>query len=188
MNQTGTLDALLQEERVFRPLPRQVIEANVNPQEYDAAVKQADYDYLSYWEEAARELDWFRKWNKVLDDSNPPFYKWFTDAKCNIVYNALDRHITTANKNKLALIWEGEAGDTKKFTYYELYRAVNKFANALRSLGIRKGDRVIIYMPPCPRPSSPCWPRPKSGPSTAWSLQGSRPRPCGKESTTPKPS
>ncbi|HKK33291.1 MAG TPA: acetate--CoA ligase [Desulfomicrobiaceae bacterium] len=150
MSDTGTLDALLQEERVFRPLPQQVIEANVNPQEYDAAVKQADYDYLSYWEEAARELDWFRKWNTVLDESNPPFYKWFTGAKCNIVYNALDRHITTANKNKLALIWEGEAGDSKKFTYYELYRAVNKFANALRSLGIRKGDRVIIYMPPLP--------------------------------------
>ena len=150
MNQTGTLDALLQEERVFRPLPKQVIEANVNPQEYDAAVKQADYDYLAYWEEAARELDWFRKWNTVLDESNPPFYKWFTGAKCNIVYNALDRHITTANKNKLALMWEGEAGDCKKFTYHELYRAVNKFANALRSLGIRKGDRIIIYMPPLP--------------------------------------
>jgi acetyl-CoA synthetase len=150
MSEAGTLDALLQEERVFRPLPQQVIEANVNPQEYDAAVRQADDDYLSYWEDAARELDWFRKWNKVLDDSNPPFYKWFTGARCNIVYNALDRHITTANKNKLALIWEGEAGDTKKFTYYELYRAVNKFANALRSLGIRKGDRVIIYMPPLP--------------------------------------
>ena len=150
MDQKGALDSLLQEERVFRPLPQLVIEANVNPQEYDAAVKSADEDYLAYWEDAARELDWFRKWNSVLDDSNPPFYRWFPGAKCNIVYNALDRHITTANKNKLALIWEGEPGDTQKFTYYELYRAVNRFANALRSLGIKKGDRVIIYMSPLP--------------------------------------
>ncbi|MDD2218754.1 MAG: acetate--CoA ligase [Desulfoplanes sp.] len=150
MDQKGALDSLLQEERVFRPLPQLVIEANVNPQEYDAAVKAADEDYLGYWEDAARELDWFRKWNSVLDDSNPPFYRWFPGAKCNIVYNALDRHITTANKNKLALIWEGEPGDTQKFTYYELYRAVNRFANALRSLGIKKGDRVIIYMSPLP--------------------------------------
>lgn len=150
MDQKGALDSLLQEERVFRPLPQLVIEANVNPQEYDAAVKYANEDYLAYWEDAARELDWFRKWNSVLDDSNPPFYRWFPGAKCNIVYNALDRHITTANKNKLALIWEGEPGDTQKFTYYELYRAVNRFANALRSLGIKKGDRVIIYMSPLP--------------------------------------
>ncbi len=150
MDQNGALDSLLQEERVFRPLPQLVIEANVNPQEYDAAVKAGNEDYLSYWEDAAKELDWFRKWNTVLDDSNPPFYRWFPGAKCNIVYNALDRHITTANKNKLALIWEGEPGDTQKFTYYELYRAVNRFANALRSLGIKKGDRVIIYMSPLP--------------------------------------
>ena len=150
MDHNGALDSLLQEERVFRPLPQLVIEANVNPQEYDAAVKMGDEDYLAYWEDAAKELDWFRKWNTVLDDSNPPFYRWFPGAKCNIVYNALDRHITTANKNKLALIWEGEPGDTQKFTYYELYRAVNRFANALRSLGIKKGDRVIIYMSPLP--------------------------------------
>ncbi|NCC25671.1 MAG: acetate--CoA ligase [Deltaproteobacteria bacterium] len=147
---SAALDSLLHEERVFRPLPQMVIEANVNPQEYEAAVRNANEDHLAYWEDAAKELDWFKKWKQVLDDSNKPFFDWFPGAKCNIVYNALDRHITTANKNKLALIWEGEAGDTKKFTYYELYRAVNRFANALRSLGIKKGDRVIIYMPPLP--------------------------------------
>ncbi len=150
MEGKGALDSLLQEERVFRPLPQMVIEANINPQEYTEVVKKTKHDYLSYWEDAAKELDWFKKWDKVLDDSNPPFYKWFTGAKCNIVYNALDRHIETANKNKLALIWEGEPGDSKKMTYYELYRAVNKFANALRSLGIKKGDRVILYLPPLP--------------------------------------
>ncbi|WP_028573831.1 acetate--CoA ligase [Desulfonatronovibrio hydrogenovorans] len=150
MEGKGALDSLLQEERVFRPLPQMVIEANINPQEYSEVMKKTRDDYLDYWEEAARELDWFKKWDKVLDDSEAPFYKWFTGAKCNIVYNALDRHIETANKNKLALIWEGEPGDSKKMTYYELYRAVNKFANALRSLGIKKGDRVILYMPPLP--------------------------------------
>lgn len=150
MEGKGALDALLQEERVFRPLPQMVIEANINPQEYSEVMKKTRENYLEYWEEAAKELDWFKKWDKVLDDSQAPFYKWFTGAKCNIVYNALDRHIETANKNKLALIWEGEPGDSKKMTYYELYRAVNKFANALRSLGIKKGDRVVLYMPPLP--------------------------------------
>ncbi len=150
MDNKGALDSLLQEERIFRPLPQMVIDANINPQEYSSVMKKCEEDYLDYWEEAAKELDWFKKWDKVLDESQAPFYKWFTGAKCNIAYNALDRHIETANKNKLALIWEGEPGDTKKFTYYELYRAVNKFANALRSLGIKKGDRVVLYMPPLP--------------------------------------
>jgi acetyl-CoA synthetase len=146
----GTLDALLHEERVFRPIPQMIIEANVHSQELDMAVKRASEDFLGYWEDAARELDWYRKWDRVLDDDDPPFYRWFVGGKCNIVHNALDRHIETANKNKLALIWEGEPGDRKKFTYYELYRAVNRFANALRSLGIKKGDRVVLYMPPLP--------------------------------------
>lgn len=150
MSQNGALETLLQEDRVFRPLPQMVIEANVNPQTLEVARNQAAEDYLAYWEDAAKELEWFKKWNKVLDDSDAPFYKWFTGARCNIVHNALDRHIKTANKNKLALIWEGEAGDSRKLTYFELYRAVNRFANALRSLGVHKGDRVLLYMPPLP--------------------------------------
>ncbi|WP_461208698.1 acetate--CoA ligase [Desulfocurvus sp. DL9XJH121] len=150
MDQTGALDALLQEERVFRPLPQLVREANVNPQDLERIQELADRDYLAYWEDAAHELDWFKKWDKVLDDSEPPFYRWFPGAQCNIVYNALDRHIETANKNKLALIWEGEPGDQRKYTYYELYREVNRFANALRSLGLAKGQRVVIYMPLLP--------------------------------------
>ncbi len=150
MDQNGALDSLFQEERVFRPLPQLVIEANVNPQELEAFRRQASQDPQGYWEEAADELDWFKKWDQVLDESNAPFYRWFPGGRCNIVYNALDRHIETANKNKLALIWEGEPGDNRKYTYYELYRAVNRFANALRSLGLSKGDRVVIYMPPLP--------------------------------------
>lgn len=150
MGQSGALDALLQEERVFRPLPQMLASANVGPQALQDALRGAEENYLAYWEEAAEDLDWFKKWEQVLDDSNPPFYKWFTGAKCNIVYNALDRHIETVNKNKLALIWEGEPGDTRTLTYYELYRAVCRFANALRTLGVEKGDRIIIYMPPLP--------------------------------------
>ncbi len=150
MNQPGSLDALLQEERVFRPLPQAVAAANVTPKLYEEAVAKADKDYVAYWEEAAEELGWFKKWEKGLDASNPPFYKWFVGAKCNIVYNALDRHIETVNKNKLALIWEGEPGDSRTLTYYELYRAVCKFANALRALGVEKGDRIVLYMPPLP--------------------------------------
>ncbi len=146
----GAVDALLQEERVFRPMPELVRQANVTPQTLEDAERLAREDPMAYWEGAADELDWFKRWDKVLDDSDPPFYRWFPGARCNIVYNALDRHIETGNKNKLAIVWEGEAGDIRKFTYYELYRAVNRFANALRSLGVAKGDRVVIYMPLLP--------------------------------------
>jgi acetyl-CoA synthetase len=150
MEQSGALDTLMQEERVFRPLPQIVMDANLSSQEHEEVLKQSEEDFLAYWEDAAQELDWFRKWDKVLDDSEAPFYKWFPGAECNIVYNALDRHIETANKNKLALIWEGEPGDTRKLTYYELYREVNRFANALKSLGVSRGDRVVLYMPLLP--------------------------------------
>jgi len=150
MEHSGTLESLAQELRVFRPLPQLVIEANVNPQELEAFRRQAKGDPEGYWEEAADELDWYRKWDRVLDASDAPFYRWFPGARCNIVYNCLDRHIETANKNKLALIWEGEPGDSRKYTYYELYREVNRFSGALRTLGVKKGDRVVIYMPPLP--------------------------------------
>lgn len=146
----GAIDALLHEERVFRPLPETLSRANITQHQLAEARAQAEDDHLGYWEEAAEELEWFAKWDKVLDDSDAPFYRWFPGAQCNIVHNALDRHIETANKNKLALIWEGEPGDSRTFTYYELYRHVNKFANALKSLGIQRGDRVVIYMPPLP--------------------------------------
>jgi acetyl-CoA synthetase len=150
MEHSGTLESLAQELRVFRPLPQLVIEANVNPQELEAFRRQAQGDPEGYWEEAADELDWYKKWERVCDDTGAPFCRWFPGARCNIVYNCLDRHIETANKNKLALIWEGEPGDSRKYTYYELYREVNRFAGALRTLGVKKGERVIIYMPPLP--------------------------------------
>lgn len=146
----ATLDALLREERVFRPLPRVVADAVVNPQDVARAREQAGTAPLAFWEEAAEELEWFRRWDGVLDDSNAPFMRWFPGALCNIVHNALDRHIETSNRHRLALIWEGEPGDSRRFTYFDLYREVNRLANAMRSLGVTKGDRVVIYMPPLP--------------------------------------
>jgi acetyl-CoA synthetase len=108
--------------------------------------KRADQDLLGFWAEQARELDWFSPWQKVLDDSNPPFYKWFVGGKTNIAYNCLDRHVNTWRRNKLALIWEGEKGDSRTFSYHALNREVCMFANVLRSMGVKKGDRVTIYM------------------------------------------
>ena len=94
----------------------------------------------------ANELHWFKKWDKVLDDSKKPFYKWFIGGKTNIAYNCLDGHTKTFRRNKLALIWEGENGDFRSFSYFALRRETCKFANVLKSLGVKKGDRVTLYM------------------------------------------
>jgi acetyl-CoA synthetase len=150
MTPTGTLDALLAEERVFRPAPATVIEANVKPADLAEAYRLAETDQPAFWEQAALELEWHRRWDAVLDDSRAPFFRWFPGARTNIVHNALDRHVHFWTKNKLALIWEGEAGDCRKFTYFELYREVNRLAGALRGLGVGRGDRVCLYMPPIP--------------------------------------
>src|SRR6266568_2990495 len=96
------------------------------------------------------ELEWTRKWDKVLDDSARPFFKWFAGAQCNIVQNCLDRHQRTWRKNKLSLVWVGEKGDVRTYSYYALNRDVSKFANVLKAMGVKKGDRVTIYMPRVP--------------------------------------
>lgn len=104
----------------------------------------------AYWAEKAEAIDWFKKWDKVLDDSNKPFYKWFAGGILNISHNALDRHITTHRKNKLAYIWEGEMGEIKTYTYYQLYREVNKLSKIFKNYGLKKGDRVAVYLPVVP--------------------------------------
>jgi len=109
---------------------------------YDVATK----DPLGFWESEAKHLYWSKPWEKVLDDSNKPFYKWFVGAETNIAYNCLDVHIKTARRNKLALIWEGENGDFRSFSYFALHRETCRFANVLKSLGVKKGDRVTLYM------------------------------------------
>ena len=114
--------------------------------DYEEVYKESMDDLEGFWAERAETLDWYKKWDKVLDDSNAPFYKWFTGGQTNMVLNALDRHVKTWRKNKLAIIWEGEPGDKVTMSYWRLWQEVNKFANVLRSMGVKKGDRVTIYM------------------------------------------
>ena len=149
-SQEETTEALLEEGRVFRPLPQLVVDANLNPNDYEDAMKSGRSDLEAFWEEAARELEWFKKWHTVLDRTDAPFFKWFTGGRTNIAHNALDRHVKTHRKNKVAIIYESESGARERMTYYELYRAANKFANVLRSLDVKKGDRVAIYLPNIP--------------------------------------
>jgi len=121
--------------------------ANVSPSDYEAYRQKGTQDPVGFWEDRAREMvDWFQPWEKVLDNSNPPFFKWFVGAKTNIAYNAVDRHVNTWRKNKLAIIWEGEPGDVRTFSYFDLWQEVNTFANILKSKGVKRGDRVTIYM------------------------------------------
>ncbi|MEN8193828.1 MAG: acetate--CoA ligase [Bacteroidota bacterium] len=126
--------------------PSEEIVNNANVPDWDALQKEASEDNESFWSKRAEELHWFEKWDKVIDDSNKPFYKWFTGGKTNIAYNCLDVHVKTHRRNKLALIWEGENGDMRMLSYYKLHRETCKFANVLRSMGVGKGDRVTIYM------------------------------------------
>jgi len=133
---------------VYHPLRAVVDQANI-PDPF-ALYAEASENLEAYWDRRARELEWFEPWTKVLDDSNKPFFKWFIGAKTNIVTNALDRHVRTWRRNKLALIWEGENGEVRTFSYHALNREVCKFAIVLRSMGVTKGDRVTIYMPRIP--------------------------------------
>ena len=131
-------------EKIYYPSPEVVAQAHVP--DYEAVYAQALADPVAFWAERAEELDWYRKWDRVLDDSEAPFFKWFVGAKTNIVHNALDRHLNTWRRNKLAFIWEGEDGSVRTYTYGQLHREVSQFASVLKSMGVEKGDRVTIYM------------------------------------------
>jgi len=126
--------------------PPEQLAAQTNVPDWEAMLRQADEDYLGFWEAQARELEWQTPWAKVMDDSRAPFFKWFTGGQTNIVHNALDRHVATWRRNKLALIWEGEPGDTRSLSYHALHREVARFAQVLKSMGARRGDRITIYM------------------------------------------
>ena len=109
-------------------------------QDWDATAERARQDPQAFWAEEAEELEWFQKWDKVLDDSNKPFFKWFTGAKTNIVHNAIDRHLHSYRKNKLALIWESEDGKIERtFSYHALNREVSRMANIIKAMGVVKG-------------------------------------------------
>jgi len=130
--------------------PAEEIVKNANVKEYDKMYQRSIEDREGFWAEQAENLEWFKKWDRVLDDDNKPFYKWYTGGKINIVHNAIDRHLKTWRRNKLALIWEGEPGDVRTFSYHALDREVSKFANVLKSMGVKKGEIVTIYMPQIP--------------------------------------
>ncbi|QLA16319.1 acetate--CoA ligase [Desulfolutivibrio sulfoxidireducens] len=150
MEQDGTLDALLVEKRVLRPLPRQIMEANLSPSEFETVRLRATNDPLAVWAEAATKLVWSTPFDRVLDEENAPFYRWFPGGRTNIAANALDRHVESDNRNKLALVFEYASGEVKKYTYFELHREVCRFAAALRNLGLSRGDRMVIHMPTLP--------------------------------------
>jgi acetyl-CoA synthetase len=140
------LEALLKEDRRFAP--DEAFRARANAADPELYVRAAA-DPQAFWAEWARKLEWFEPWREVLEWT-PPHSRWFVGGKLNATYNCLDRHLGGWRRNKAALIWEGEPGDTRTYTYWDLHREVSKFANVLKSLGVRKGDRVAIYLPMVP--------------------------------------
>ncbi len=115
-----------------------------------AVYEEAERDWKGWWERQARELHWFKPWDQVLDDSNPPFYKWFIGGELNVSYNCLDRHVEAGRGDRVAFHWRGEEGEERDITYADLLGEVQRFANALKDLGIDKGDIVGIYLPMIP--------------------------------------
>ena len=147
MVQQGHIDHLLQESGEIQP-PASLIE-QVYLKDFDDAYRRSVEDPESFWADVASELDWFKPWSRVFEWEYPTF-KWFLDAQCNITYNCLDRHLAAGRRNKAAFIWLGEDGEERVYTYGRLAQLVNRFANGLKSLGVGKGDRVVIYMPLTP--------------------------------------
>ena len=144
--QRRELDVLLTEERTFEPPAGFRDRAHVVGQEpYLSAADNRE----SYWASWAGQLDWFESWDRVLE-WKPPFARWFIGGKLNAAHNCLDRHVAAGRDGKVALLWEGEPGDVRRYTYGELHREVSRFANGLKKLGIGKGDRVAIYLPMVP--------------------------------------
>ncbi|SFC73214.1 acetate--CoA ligase [Collimonas sp. OK412] len=143
------IETFKQEDRIFEPAASFVKTAAISGMDaYRALVAEAEQDYEGFWGRLAREnLQWHKPFTKVLDESDAPFYKWFDDGKLNVSYNCLDVHLQNGNADKVAVIFETDSGDVSKITYRELHKKVCQFANGLKSLGIKKGDRVVIYMP-----------------------------------------
>ena len=148
---TEDIEHVLEETRHFDPSEDFVAHSHLKSRaEYDELYSKSISDPDAFWGDAARELHWFKPWDRVLNADNAPFFKWFEGATTNISYNCLDRHLSTPRKNKAAIIWEGEPGDQRTLTYHQLHREVCKAANAFKELGLERGDRVAIYMPMIP--------------------------------------
>jgi acetyl-CoA synthetase len=138
------------DEFIIQPLPEVIEHSYVK--DYDATYKAAVENPTAFWGERAKELGWYKEWSTVLEWQYP-YAKWYKDAKCNIVHNAIDRHVADGKKDKLAIIWEGQDGASRQFTYGQLSEEVSRFANGLKSLGVKRGDRVSIYLPRLPEQS-----------------------------------
>ena len=151
MSTSGGIESTLQEQRSFPPTPEFTAHAAIKTQtEYQRLYRQSIDDPETFWKTQAHELEWMKGFDKTLDWSNPPFVRWFTGGKINISANCLDRHIAAGHGDKVALLWEGEPGDRKTFTYLDLHRDVCRLAGAMLRAGIKTGDRVAIYLPMVP--------------------------------------
>jgi acetyl-CoA synthetase len=144
---SDNIESALHEERHFPPPEDFVAKARLKPADAEALYRKAEEDHEGFWCDLAREkIAWKKEFSVGLDDSRAPHFEWFTDGLVNVSYNCIDRHLETRG-DKPAIIFEGEAGDTRTYTYRDLYNEVGKLGNALRSMGVKKGDRVVIYMP-----------------------------------------
>ena len=174
------ISALLHEDRVFNPpasFREKAIVRDTSPYE------EADRDFEGFWAKFAAELEWSRKWDKVLD-WNPPDAKWFVGGKLNASVNCVDRHVRTARRNKAAIIWEGEPGERRTLTYFDLFRQVSAFANVLKSLGVKRATAWPSTCRWCPSWPSPCSRARASARRTASSSAASAPSRCAIASTT----
>ena len=140
------IEALLSEQRTFPPSPEFVAQSAIQDR---SLFERADADLKAFWAQEAESLSWYRKWDTVLE-WNPPFAKWFNGGQLNVSYNCLDRHVEAGRGNKIAYYWEGEPGDRREITYKQLLDEVCQCANALKELGVARGDRIAIYMPMIP--------------------------------------
>src|SRR4030042_4783339 len=152
MDEAKTIASMMEEKRLFKPPKQLSKDAYIKSlDEYKKIYQKSISDPEGFWGELAEQLDWYKKWDKLLvADFKNAKHEWFVGGKLNVCYNCLDRHLTTWRKNKAALTWEGDIGDSKTLTYQELYYQVCKFANVLKKHGVKKGDRVTIYLPMIP--------------------------------------
>src|SRR5215475_10311126 len=142
----SNIDSLLREARKFEPPQAFRGSAHIKSlEDYERIYRESVEEPEKFWGRIAGELHWFKHWDRVLE-WNSPWAKWFSGGQINLSYNCLDRHVQTPRKNKAAIIWESELGEVRTLTYQQLHREVQKFANVLKALGVKKNDRVAIYM------------------------------------------
>lgn len=147
----SSMESVSHEHRKFAPSSEFVDAAHISGDSaYRSLYEKSVQDPKAFWAEAAGELHWFKKWDTVLDDSDAPFFRWFDGSRTNLSYNCLDRHIDAGRGDKIAIHWEGEPGDSRDISYSQLHLEVCRLANALKSRGVQKGDRIAVYLPMIP--------------------------------------